>query len=75
MTGRPIFLSESKPPSAFATLSNPISFKAFVASADLNPKAQNKTIFFTSPIFFPDNKNFEDQAKTLTFLLVYELSL
>ena len=50
--GRPTFLSESKPPSAFATLSNPISFKAFVASADLNPKAQNNTIFFISPIFF-----------------------
>ena len=51
-TGSPAFLRESKPPFAFATLLNPISFKAFVARADLNPIAQNKTIFFISPIFF-----------------------
>ena len=51
-TLKPAFLSESKPPSAFATLSKPISFKAFVAKADLSPRAQNKTIFFIFPLFF-----------------------
>ena len=52
MTSTPESFSEANPPEAFATFSNPISFNAFVARADLKPNAQNKTIFFLSPIFF-----------------------
>ena len=71
--GNPIFFNESNPPFALATLSNPMSLSAFVANADLNPKAQNKTIFLSSPIFFLESKNFLDLAKILSFLLGYEL--
>jgi hypothetical protein len=41
--GAPAFFQASKPPSMCATCGNPMSCSVFVASADLQPAAQNST--------------------------------